>query len=234
MKPKLLDLFCGAGGATRGYQLAGFEVRGVDNRPQPRYVGEEFIQADALDYLARLIDSGEVARFAAIHASPPCQMYSKNMRHLSAGGAPLLIEECRMLLKRASAAVGLNPRFPPNAALWIIENVDGAPLAVSSDLFGAHGVLLCGRMFGLELYRHRKFETSFPVPQLSHSSHAIRASRAGHWEAGTIVSVCGNCAPIKLSRAAMGIDWTTRDELAQAIPPAYTEFIGSQLMEAIR
>jgi DNA (cytosine-5)-methyltransferase 1 len=221
MKPKLLDLFCGAGGAARGYQLAGFEVRGVDNRPQPRYVGEEFIQADALDYLARLIDSGEVARFAAIHASPPCQMYSKNMRHLSAGGAPLLVDICRKLLNLA-------------AAPWVIENVDGAPLAVSSDLFGAHGVLLCGRMFGLELYRHRKFETSFPVPQLSHSSHAIRASRAGHWEAGTIVSVCGNCAPIKLSRAAMGIDWTTRDELAQAIPPAYTEFIGSQLMEAIR
>lgn len=151
-KPRLLDLFCGAGGCSVGYERAGFDVVGVDLNPQPRYPFE-FRQVDAIDVLNHLRCGGlRRDNFDAIHASPPCQDYSAAMAHLSSGDFPRLIEPVRDLL----VEIGLP---------WVIENVVGAPLPIQSDLFGAHGVELCGTMFDLRVYRHRLFECSFPVGQ---------------------------------------------------------------------
>lgn len=135
-KKRLLDLFCGAGGCTKGYQRAGFYVVGVDNRPQPHYCGDEFYQADALEYCR---EHGR--EFDAIHASPPCQAYTE-MRHLGKNAgkdAPQLIDPVRDLL------VSLNLPF-------VIENVVGAPLKTI--------IQLCGSSFGLGVQRHRRFEAS--------------------------------------------------------------------------
>jgi DNA (cytosine-5)-methyltransferase 1 len=210
--PRLLDLFCCAGGASTGYARAGFDVVGVDLSGQPNY-GFRFYQADAVTF--------PLDGFDAVHASPPCQSYSgmTNCRPGLAGEYPQLIDVMR-------------ERLTEWGGPWVIENVDGSGLASQGDLFGANGLLLCGAMFGLPLYRHRLFETSFPAAALHHPRHLIPASKAGHWEPGTIVSVAGNCSPIKLARQAMGIGWTTRDELAEAIPPAYTEHVGRLIMEA--
>ena len=131
-----------------GYHRAGFDVVGVDIEPQPHYPFE-FLQADALEYLSNPLRYG----YDAIHASPPCQGYSR-MRHLpwlKHKVYPLLIEPVRTLLE----AKGLP---------YIIENVEDSPLERASSLFGTHGVLLCGTMFGLPIYRHRPFECSFPYP----------------------------------------------------------------------
>jgi DNA (cytosine-5)-methyltransferase 1 len=147
MKPFLLDLFCGAGGAGMGYSRAGFEVVGVDNVFQKRYPFE-FHQADAFEYLA---EHGR--EFDVIHASPPCQGYSR-LRHLpwlKGKIWPLLIEPCRKI-------------FEQSGKIWVIENVADAPLS---------GITLCGLMFGLPLYRHRKFETNFFMLQPPHSSEIV-------------------------------------------------------------
>ena len=214
-RPRLLDLFCGAGGAGMGYYRAGFDVVGVDIRPQPRYPFE-FLQCDALEFLG---DAGLVATFDAIHASPPCQAYSvaSNCRPGLAKTYPDLVGPVRELLK----ATGLP---------YIIENVPRAPLR--------NPTLLCGQMFGLELFRHRLFETNFELPFMLHShskvgSKAGGSSYKGGWHPGRIISVAGNCAPIAVAKLAMGIDWMSRPELAEAIPPAYCEWIGTQLLAAL-
>jgi DNA (cytosine-5)-methyltransferase 1 len=111
---------------------------------------------------------------------------------------------------------------------WVIENVPGSP--VRPDL------MLCGHMFGLKLYRHRLFELSTgPLfgAQPAHPPHLIPGSRAGHWRPGQIISVSGNCSPIALAREAMGIGWMNRTELAESIPPAYTAYVGAQLLQAL-
>lgn len=113
---------------------------------------------------------------------------------------------------------------------WVIENVDGSGLASQDTLFGDHGLLLCGFMFGLRLYRHRLFESSAPLTAPHHPRHDIPASKAGHWEPGTIMSVAGHCGPASEAKAAMGIDWMTMAELAEAIPPAYSNYLGRQLL----
>jgi DNA (cytosine-5)-methyltransferase 1 len=199
---KLLDLFCGAGGAAMGYHRAGWEVVGVDINPQPRFPFE-FHQADALEY--------DLSGFDAVHASPPCQAYSSmsTCRPGLAGTYPDLIDPVRRMLKDSGLP-------------WIIENVPGAPLR--QDL------MLCGHMFGLELYRHRIFETSAYLGQPRHPRHTRPGSKAGHWKPGQIISVSGHCAPMWLARQVMGIDWMNRAELGEAIPPAYTEFIGRELL----
>ncbi len=221
-RPRLLDLFSGAGGAARGYQMAGFHVTGIDNRPMPRYAGDAFVQADALEYLAK-----HGREFAAIHASPPCQGYSslKSIKRFGGREHPKLIEPVRDLLVQTDLP-------------YVIENVPGSTLGFSA--------LLCGSMFGLgatcdgqfhQLRRHRLFETSFLVltPTCQHigrpvgvygngGSHRRIKDRPG------INGFTGNAAE---RRSAMGIDWMGRHELSQAIPPAYTEFIGRQLLNAL-
>lgn len=109
---------------------------------------------------------------------------------------------------------------------YVIENVEGAPLI--------DPVMLCGRSFGLELYRHRLFESNVPMQKVGHPVHDIPASKAGHWKPGTIMSVAGHVSPVSEARRVMGIDWyTTRDQLVEAIPPAYTEWIGRQLLQVL-
>ena len=213
-RPRLLDLFCGAGGASMGYHRAGFEVVGVDISTQRNYPFQ-FIHADALDHLKRYIDcyaGYDLDYFHAIHASPPCQRHSamSNCRPGLADDYPDLIGPTRELLEQTGLP-------------WVIENVPGSPMRAD--------VTLCGQMFGLPLYRHRLFESNVRLFEPPHPEHVIPASKAGHWRPGTIMSVSGHAAPIKLAREAMGIDWTTREELAEAIPPAYTQYIGSLLIQ---
>ena len=224
-RPRLLDLFSGAGGAAVGYHRAGFDVTGVDNRPQPRYPFE-FVQGDALEYVAA--HGGE---FDAIHASPPCQGYSR-MRHLpwlKDREYPLLIDPVRELLETSGVP-------------WVIENVEDAPLMRAPGLFGVHGVLLCGTMFGLPVYRHRPFESNVILTQPTHWRHAdvIRPGRM-FGDRGRVPvrrgitawqqdgGVAGHMGDVERVREAMGIDWMTTAEISQAIPPAYTRFIGEQL-----
>lgn len=208
--PLLLDLCCGAGGAAKGYADAGWRVVGVDINPQPHYP-YEFIQDDALDVLRLVALFPGRMGVDAIHASPPCQAYSRmsNCRPEVAAKYPRLIEPIRERL----VATGLP---------YIIENVPGSPLLDPT--------LLCGSMFGRELYRHRLFETNFPLPILLHPEHAIPASKAGHWTPGTVMSVAGHVTPVSKAKEIMGIDWMTREELVEAIPPAFTEWVGRALI----
>lgn len=224
-RPLMLDLFCGAGGAARGYERAGFDVIGVDIKPQPRFPFT-FVRADALEYLEAHGHEHDV-----IHASPPCQGYSR-LRHLpwlKGRTWPLLIEPCRDLLR----AIG-KP--------WVIENVEDAPLS---------GVVLCGQMFGLPVYRHRRFESNclIVVPQHQKHQHVIGHGRfvndrrkgtlnadssKGAWGQSHIVTVAGGQFRKADGERALGINWMTKAQLCQAIPPAYTEHIGRQLLAAVR
>jgi DNA (cytosine-5)-methyltransferase 1 len=212
-KPRLLDLFCCAGGAAVGYHRAGFEVVGIDIKPQPNYPFP-FIQTDALE-----LDPKFISTFDAIHASPPCQSYSDlAKRNGNADQWPRLIDPVRALL----TASGLP---------YIIENVEGAPLKSP--------VMLCGTMFkGLRVLRHRLFEANFPILTPKHGPHPkvhTFDKRKSHFgktnDMLDFVQVTGggNCT-IAAARDAMGIDWMTKNEMNEAIPPAYTRFIGKQLM----
>ena len=201
-KPRLLDLFCGAGGAAMGYHRAGFDVMGVDIVPQPHYPFP-FIQADALAI--------SWAGFDAVHASPPCQGYSR-MRHLPwlAGKEyPLLIDAVRA-------------RLTADTRPWVIENVEDSPMPYST--------VLCGQVFGLALYRHRRFGSSHLIMSPPHGRHDAVISpgrmlgdrgRVSTWERRTRLP------------EAMGCEWMTQKECGQAIPPAYTEHIGRQLLEVL-
>lgn len=185
-----------------GYHQAGFEVIGVDHQPQPRFPFR-FIQADALEFLS----CARLGRFALIHASPPCQHYSR--LNNQARKYPDLVARVRALLQGSGRS-------------WVIENVPGAPLM--------DPVMLCGQMFGLNVYRHRLFETSEMVLQIPHIGHRLPCPKAGR--RGILsgpISVCGHIPQMSYARRAMGIDWMARDELAQAIPPAYARWIGEQL-----
>lgn len=213
MRPRLLDLFCKAGGAAMGYHRAGFDVVGVDIEKQPNYPFS-FVWDDALEYVA---EHGQ--DYDAIHASPPCQAFSDLAALSPHKTYPDLIEPVRALL-----SVSLVP--------YVIENVEGAPLV--------NPIRLCGSSLGLPLLRrHRLFECSFPVmaPPCAHGVAAKRfpalngQDRKRGGKSG-IVGVYGNGGDKRadLWPVAMGIDWMTRQELTQAIPPAYTEHIGSFLM----
>ena len=216
MRPLLLDLFCGAGGAARGYMDAGFYVVGVDIEPQPNYCGDEFYQADALDFL---VANGR--QFDARHASPPCQASCaliKGNQRATAGNHTNLIPETRALLAYFDG---------PS----VIENVQGSDLR--------RDLTLCGEMFGLGVIRHRYFECSFPVHQPAHKPHRgrVRGWRHGQYHDGPYVAVYGDGGAkgtVAEWQQAMGIDWTdVRKEIAEAIPPAYSAFVGRQLMQAI-
>ena len=211
-RPILLDTFCKAGGCSVGYYRAGFDVVGVDIEPQPRYP-YKFIQADALEFIA---EHGH--KYDAIHASPPCQVYSVTAPQ-SNGNHPDLVEPVRDLLATTGKP-------------YVIENVPGAPLE--------NPLILCGTMFGLKVIRHRLFECNPPIwfpPATCQCKDAYTASHRGYssFENGaTHISVVGNNYAADDGREAMGIDWMIRAELSQAIPPAYTEYIGRFLIEAVR
>jgi hypothetical protein len=196
---RLLDLFCGAGGASVGYHRAGFEIVGVDNQPQPDYPFT-FVQTDAMEYVA---EHGQ--NFQAIHASPPCQAYTV-LNFEAKASYPDLVPQVRHLLRQTGR-------------LGVIENVPGATMR--SDL------VLCGGQFGLRVRRHRLFECVGWTPTYVDHPTCVRGP----------VPVYGNGGgkgTVKLWQEAMGMDWTeSRRSLAQAIPPAYTELIGRQLIERL-
>lgn len=214
-RPLLVDAFCCAGGARKGYHDAGFDVVGIDLEPQPHYP-YEFVQGDAVKLLG---DRGFMAQFAAAGASPPCQRKSK-MTVCRPGVAATYPDLIGPVHRRLVAWGGP----------WIIENVEGAGLPGQDDLFGAYGAMLCGTMFGRELYRHRWFQGNIPLHALHHPRHIKPGSAAGHWKPGTVISVEGNCSPIALAREVMAIDWMPRENLAEAIPPYYAEHLGRILL----
>lgn len=207
-KLRCLDLFCCAGGAGAGYERAGFEVTGVDVEAQPKNP-HRFVQGDALEYLQR--HGGE---FDFIHASPPCQKWSSITKCGRSEGHADLIDPVRKLL--------LSLGKP-----YVIENVPGAPLDGC--------IMLCGTMFGLNVIRHRYFEASFftlPPTDCHHVKKVVKHGRKPERERH-YAAVTGHFSDVQFAQESMGIDWMGQKELAQAIPPAYTEFLGRQAMRLI-
>lgn len=210
MTLRALDLFCCAGGAARGLQHAGFHVTGIDLAPQPNYAGDDFIRGDV-----PMLSSDLLRTFDFVWASPPCQGFTAYRRR---GGhvAPRanLIPATRALLRRAGVP-------------YVIENVVGAPLETP--------VLLCGSMFGLDVQRHRIFEPSFHVsappcrheiwtpryPPATNRKNLRKTVEVGVWR-----------IPLAVQQRAMGIDWMTREELSQAIPPAYSKFLAMEYLRS--
>jgi DNA (cytosine-5)-methyltransferase 1 len=221
VRPRLLDLFCGAGGAAMGYHRAGFDVVGVDIRPQPNYPFE-FHQADALLFIEALLGPAwggwELGEFDTTHASPPCQRWATFNRDDHKERHPDLITPLRPLLE----ATGLP---------YVIENVPRAPLR--------RDLILCGTTLGLEangkeLRRHRVFESNVLMPLVSPCHHRLPPIwAAGHSPNTDYRRMYGDCSTEE-RRQAMGTPWMTREELREAIPPAYTELIGHQLMQHLR
>ncbi|WP_440947874.1 DNA cytosine methyltransferase [Methanosarcina sp. T3] len=202
---KGLDLCCKAGGCSMGYSQAGLQMVGVDIEPQPNYPFE-FIQADALEILQ---DTKFLKQFDFIHASPPCQAYSiASARWRNQGKEyPDLLDPIRNLLLKSGKP-------------FVIENVQNAPLL--------YPVYLEGPMFGLRVIRRRLFESNLMIPQ------PARVKPAGTVSGGQYVTVAGHggdgCGRKEVWEKAMGITWMTKKELTQAIPPAYTEYIGKHLL----
>ena len=214
--PVLYDLFCGAGGAAMGYHRAGFEVVGIDNKPQKNYPFE-FIQIDALEFLQEVID-GERPKPDVIHASPPCQLFSQATKAENRESHINLIPQTRELCARVGST-------------YIIENVPRSPLI--------NWVLICGGSLQcstgtMQLHRHRLFESNaalFGMPCSQQKSQTITV--VGHGTPSWSAAALGRNPTISEKREAMGIDWMNRGELSQAIPPAYTKFIGEQLINRL-
>jgi DNA (cytosine-5)-methyltransferase 1 len=197
-----------------GYARAGFEVVGVDHKPQPSYPFT-FVQADVIDYLLNEIIE-EPHEFEVIHASPPCQKwtaYARRPDHV--GEFPDLVSSVRELAEESGA-------------IWVIENVAGAPLR--------NPVMLCGSSFGLDVRRHRFFESWAPLmaPPCNHAWQTPRFPQAtNRRNLRSTVEVGVWRIPLEVQQKAMGIDWMALEELSEAIPPAYTEFIGKQLIDQL-
>lgn len=228
-RPRLLDLFSGAGGSAVGYDSAGFDVYGVDIIKRKRYPFA-FHHGDALDVLRRLV-AGEavpfihpdnsvewmsLSDFDAVHASPPCQLYSQSTVPARQSGI-----EYPDLMEPTRAALTALP-LP-----WIIENVPGAPMRADYSL--------CGCMFGLKVLRLRHFETSWGgfsmMPSHNHDYEFLTI--IGDSSPPSEVRRNGRVASQEERRAAMGCDWMRGDELGLAIPPAYTEWLGAILLDQI-
>lgn len=219
VKHRLLDLYCGAGGCAVGYDRAGFEVVGVDIADQPNYPFE-FYRYDALDVLEEWTNPSD---YDAIHASPPCQAFTAYRRTGNVGVYPDLIAQTRELLE----ATGLP---------YVMENVAGAPLE--------NAIQLCGSAFGMDIRRHRLFECNFPLmsPGCAHGQQAPNRFPGGRSKerTGSNRGLCRNTVeigtwdtPLPVQMRAMGINWMTLEELSEAIPPAFTEHIGSYLMAEV-
>lgn len=222
-KPLLLDLFCCEGGASAGYVRAGFDVLGIDITPQPRYP-YRFLQADALGLLSWLIDSHAIRQFAAIHASPPCQRYS-TLKSMTTHQYADLLAPTRELLMTSGLP-------------WILENVATAPMH--------QGIEICGTALGLNVRRHRRFDSSHllygpgmcrhnpdNVNVYGHGAWNYRPRsddpRIKHWTRKT-----QQCPlPVAAAKEAFEASWMTQHGLAECIPPAYTEFLGRQLLTVI-
>lgn len=227
---KLLDLFAGAGGCTVGYQRAGFHVTAADMNGNAikRNPADETIVGNAIEMLC---DLEFLSAFDAIHASPPCQAYSIT-KHAHDREHPDLYQPVRDALTRWGG-------------VWVIENVPGVPMKDAT--------VLCGSMFDLRAYddyinqpvqlkRHRLFESSVmlmaPGPCRHVKGMRVGGVYGGAWSKNksldpTVKRTGGYAPPDHVQRELMGIDWMTRQQLNQAIPPAYTEFIGRQLIDAL-
>ena len=239
-----IDLYSGAGGASAGYVKASFRMVGVDKFPMPHYP-YEFIQCDALKALdillaGRSLFGYRLEDFAFIHASPPCQRYSRQTATRCRDNWPDLIAPTRQRLQ----ATGLP---------YVIENVPGAPLI--------NPITLCGTMFNLgnaqyKLLRHRLIESSFEIPQLMCVHDDTRLTVGVYGRAANVnsvyqqvrrarltVGVYGEGARInggkgsvgmKVANELMGIDWMNAHEICESIPPAYTEYVGKQILTQVR
>lgn len=222
IRPKLLDLFCCQGGASAGYDRAGFEVVGVDIDPQPRYP-YPFAQMGALSALDLLLNGGRIefrsadarqflalSDFDAIHASPPCQLYSKTHK-IMRGNFPDLIGPTRAAL--------LETGLP-----YVIENVMDAEAELLEP------TMLCGAMFGIRTYRHRLFETNWSMTPPPHPAHVHKTAKMGRRVgADQFMHVVGNFSGADLGREIMGAPWMSRDGLRESIPPAYAQYVGRAL-----
>ncbi|MFF1679098.1 DNA methylase [Streptomyces sp. NPDC058256] len=217
LRPRVLDVFSCAGGAGTGYARAGFAVEGVDIADRPNYPFPQH-RGDALEYLAHLITSGDIERYAFVHASPPCQdqcslTVGTNQSQGWGGTHEDLVAPTRELLDKTGLP-------------YIIEQPNGRA-KIRKDL------TLCGEMFGLGVIRHRNFELGgWTAVQPAHVAHRgrVRGWRHGAYFDGPYVAAYGNGGgkpSIPELQAAMGIDWTdVREELTEAIPPTYAEWIG--------
>lgn len=218
-----MDLFCKAGGSSMGFHRAGWDVVGVDIEPQPNYPFP-FVRMNALKFL--LLE--DLSRFSAIAASPPCQLFSAMTSNENRKKHRNLIAPTRTLLRKTGLP-------------YVIENVPGAPLL--------DPVKLCGEMFGLRVVRHRWFETNWPLEQPFHLPHRGKTIGAQRRSRGAKMVLVGDPeayyfavygqtngsykGSLKDWRSAMGIDWMETHELSQAIPPAYTEWIGRRLLDTL-
>lgn len=221
-RPLLLDLFAGPGGAGHGYHQAGFEVVGCDLKPQP-HNPHTCYQDDALQVLDQLLAGDQwrgyrLADFAVIHASPPCQSYSrsKSLAQVSAKDykpAPKLIMPVR-------------ERLEATGKVWVIENVEGSELRDATEL--------CGSMFGLPIQRHRWFSSNILLFAPGHCKHVpgfynvvggnvrgygLYASNTTYQDSKGRIRKREGYYRLEVGQKAMGINWMNRDELSQAIPP---------------
>lgn len=225
-KPRVLDLFCGAGGASAGYRRVGFEVVGVDVDPQPRYPWE-FHQANAMVVLRR---PALLASFDLIHASPPCQPYSPAVRSRSSPWVPTRGKDEPAMIAAVHRALLASGRP------WVIENVAGA-----AEHMPAGYVLLCGAMFARPIPRHRLFATSWGMAQPAHPDCRGLAKDSAEWLRWEYrdMSVTGKGRREGTrDRWAhlLGLDLSHRmsqHEMAEAIPPAYTEHVGRSALRAL-
>lgn len=202
MAPRILDLYCCAGGAGMGYHLAGFEVVGLDNKPQPNYPFE-FHQADALTY--------PLDGFDAYHASPPCQRFSEATPMYARGRHPDLLAETRKRLQQTGKP-------------YVIENVENARHHLLNP------IMLCGTMFGLKLWRHRWFEIQpfyvWPPYTCNHSVRPVTINPPSNARKAQ-----GGKRNFEAEQLAMGINWMNKKEIAEAIPPVFTEYIGRHILK---
>lgn len=201
---KALDLCCCGGGASAGLSQAGFDITGIDIEPQ-RHYPFKFIQANILD-----LDYDFISQFDFLWASPPCQEFSTASMQFRLKGKqyPNLIEAVRIM-------------FVNSGKPYVIENVEGAPLIKP--------IMLCGTMFGLDLYRHRIFESNFPITQPTHNEHIAKQTKMGRpVKQGEFIHMVGHFSGVPLAREVTGCHWMNQYELAQSVPPVYSKYMAEQ------